>query len=48
MRIRIQKNDIAAKTAYDFRRLEEKSHLFLPCRIEEEKEAVSISFDLQG
>ncbi len=48
MRIRIQKNDIAAKTAYDFRRLEEKSHLFLPCMIEEEKEAVSISFDLQG
>lgn len=48
MKIRIQKNDIAAKTTYDFRRLEEKSHLFLPCRIEEEKEAVSMSFDLQG
>lgn len=48
MKIRIQRNDIAAKTSYDFRRLEEKSHLFLPCKIEEEKDAVTMSFDLQG
>lgn len=48
MRIRIQKSETAAKTNYDFRRLEEKNSLFLPCRIEEEKEAVSMNFDLQG
>ena len=48
MKIRIQRNDMTAKTGYDFRRLEEKSHLFLPCRIEEEKDAVTMCFDLQG
>lgn len=47
MKIRIQKNELAARTSYDFRRLEEKSHLFLPCKIEEERDAVSMNFDLQ-
>lgn len=48
MKIRIQKNELTAETGYDFRRLEEKNHLFLPCRIEEEKETVLMHFDLQG
>lgn len=48
MKIRIQKSELAAKTTYDFRRLEEKHHLFLPCRIEEEKETVCMCFDLRG
>lgn len=48
MKIRIRKSELAAKTIYDFRRLEEKHHLFLPCRIEEEKETVCMCFDLRG
>lgn len=48
MRVRIQKSDMAAKTCYDFMRLEERHHLLLPCRIEEEKETVCMSFDLRG
>lgn len=48
MRVRIQKSDMAAKTCYDFRRLEERHHLLLPCKIEEEKETVCMSFDLRG
>lgn len=48
MKIRIQKSDLTAKTGYDFRRLEENHHLFLPCRIEEEKETICMCFDLRG
>lgn len=48
MKIRIRKSDMSAKTVYDFKRLEEGHHLFLPCKIEEEKETVCMSFDLRG
>ncbi len=48
MKVRIRKSDMSAKTVYDFRRLEEEHHLFLPCKIEEEKETVCMSFDLRG
>ena len=48
MKVRIRRSDLAAKSIYDFKRLEEKNHLFLPCRIEEEKETVCMSFDLRG
>lgn len=48
MKVRIRKSDMSAKTIYDFRRLEERHHLFLPCKIEEEKETVCMSFDLRG
>lgn len=48
MKVRIRKNALAAKSAYDFKRLEEKNHLFLPCRIEEEKDTVCMNFDLRG
>ena len=47
MKIRIRKSDMSAKTVYDFMRLEEPHHLFLPCRIEEEKELVCMNFDLR-
>ena len=48
MKVRIRRSDLRAKGKYDFRRLEEKNHLFLPCRIEEEKETVCMNFDLRG
>lgn len=48
LRDRVQRSDMAAETVYDFRRLEERHHLLLPCRIEEEKETVCMSFDLRG
>ena len=48
MKTRIQKSEISAKTVYDFKRLEENHHLFLPCKIEEEKETICMSFDLRG
>lgn len=48
MKVRIRKSDLTAKSIYDFKRLEEDSHLFLPCRIEEEKESVCMNFDLRG
>lgn len=48
MKIRFQKNEIRAKTIYDFKRLEEAHYLFLPCKLEEEKETVCMSFDLRG
>ncbi len=48
MKVRIRRSDLAAKGTYDFRRLEENSHLFLPCRIEEERESVCMNFDLRG
>ncbi len=48
MKIRVQKSDMEARTIYDFKRLEEKNHLFLPCKIEEEKETLCMSFDLRG
>ena len=48
MRDRVQRSDMAAETVYDFRRLEERHHLLLPCKIEEEKETVCMSFDLRG
>ena len=48
MKVRIRKSDMSAKTVYDFKRLEEEHHLFLPCKIEEEKETVCMSFDLRG
>ncbi len=48
MKIRIRKSDMSAKTVYDFKRLEEGHHLFLPCKIEEEKETVCMNFDLRG
>lgn len=48
MKIRIRKSDMSAKTGYDFKRLEEEHYLFLPCKIEEEKETVCMSFDLRG
>lgn len=48
MKLRIRKSELAAKTIYDFKRLEEPHHLFLPCKIEEEKETVCMSFDLRG
>ncbi len=47
MKLRIRKSELTAKTVYDFRRLEEPHHLFLPCRIEEEKELVCMNFDLR-
>ena len=40
MKLRLQKNEISAKTIYDFKRLEEENYLFLPCKVEEEKETV--------
>lgn len=48
MKARIRRNDLTAKSIYDFKRMEEKNHLFLPCRIEEEKETVCMNFDLRG
>ncbi len=48
MKLRFQKNEIRAKTIYDFKRLEEDHYLFLPCKLEEEKETVCMSFDLRG
>lgn len=48
MKVRIRRSDLAAKSIYDFKRLEENSPLFLPCRIEEEKESVCMNFDLRG
>lgn len=48
MRIRIRKSDMSAKTIYDFKRLEERHYLFLPCKIEEEKETICMNFDLRG
>jgi Predicted membrane protein len=47
MKLRLQKNEISAKTIYDFKRLEEENYLFLPCKVEEEKETVCMSFDLR-
>lgn len=48
MKVRMRRSDLAAKSIYDFKRLEEENHLFLPCRIEEEKESVCMNFDLRG
>ncbi len=48
LKVRIRRSDLRAKGIYDFKRLEEKHHLFLPCRIEEEKETVCMNFDLRG
>lgn len=48
MKVRLRRNDLTAKGIYDFKRLEEDNHLFLSCRIEEEKEAVCMNFDLRG
>lgn len=48
MKIRIQKSELSAKTTYDFRRLEESHPMFLPCKVEEEKDVVCMSFDLRG
>lgn len=48
MKIRIQKCEMVSKTRYDFRRLEEEHALFLPCKVEEEKETVCMSFDMRG
>lgn len=48
MKVRIRRSDLTAKSIYDFKRLEEKNHLFLPCRVEEEKETVCMNFDLRG
>ncbi len=48
MRDRIRRSDMTAKTVYDFRRLEECHHLLLPCKIEEEKETICMSYDLRG
>lgn len=46
--IRVQKADMRAATPYDYRRLEQKSSLLLPCTVEEEKETLYIQFDTQG
>ena len=43
--IRVQKADMAAKTIYDYRRLEQENPLMLPCEIEEEKETLCMKFD---
>lgn len=46
MEFRVQKAEIAAKTSYDYRRLEQKNPLMLSCEIEEEKETLFMKFDV--
>lgn len=48
MELRIPKDDMSAKTVYDFKRLEQKHFLLLPCEIQEEQEVICISFHLKG
>lgn len=43
--IRVQKADMAAKTSYDYQRLEQEDALLLPCVIEEEKETLCMKFE---
>lgn len=48
MELRIPKADMSAKTIYDFKRLEQKHSLLLPCEIQEEQEVICMSFHLKG
>lgn len=48
MELRIPKADMSAKTIYDFKRLEQKHFLLLPCEIQEEQEVICMSFHLKG
>ena len=43
--IRIQKADMKARTSYDYRRLEQRHSLFIPCSVEEEKETLIVKYD---
>ena len=43
--IRIQKADMKARTSYDYRRLEQRHSLFIPCSVEEEKETLIGNYD---
>ena len=46
--IRIQKADMKARTSYDYRRLEQRHSLLIPCSVEEEKETLYIKFNTEG
>ena len=43
--IRIQKADMKARTSYDYRRLEQRHSLLIPCSVEEEKETLIGNYD---
>ena len=46
--IRIQKADMKARTSYDYRRLEQRHSLLIPCSVEEEKETLYIKINTEG
>lgn len=48
MEFRIPKSNVSAKTIYDFKRLEQKHYLLLPCEVQEEQEAICMCFHLKG